>query len=90
MSLKKDITEQTALMKLQQDQIVQLTFERDAARAESKRLRASNKDTSKKITEDGKISASDYISSGASEENHRNLAVIGDSAEQTQAASLIL
>lgn len=44
MSLKKDIQEQSTSLKLAQDQIVQLTFERDAARAESKRLRAAAKE----------------------------------------------
>jgi regulator of replication initiation timing len=50
MNLKKDIQEQAAQLKSMQEQIVQLTFERDAARAESKKLRA--------IVKDGSSSAS--------------------------------
>jgi regulator of replication initiation timing len=50
MNLKKDIQEQASQLKSMQEQIVQLTFERDAARAESKKLRAIVKDGSSSST----------------------------------------
>jgi hypothetical protein len=90
MSLKKDITEQTALIKLQQDQIVQLTFERDAARAESKRLRASFKDIGKKSLEDGRVVASEHTILASSEENRNNHSLSTGDPEQLQVSNLIL
>ena len=39
MALKQDLQDQTKLLKQQQEQLVQITFERDAARAEASRLR---------------------------------------------------
>lgn len=50
MNLKKDIQEQASQLKSMQEQIVQLTFERDAARAESKKLRSQLKDGSAPAT----------------------------------------
>ena len=43
MTLKKDLQDQTILIKQQQEQIAQISRERDAARNENKRLRGSLK-----------------------------------------------